>query len=263
MVVGVLITLCSKNQDWDTLHNCDFFSVFLNSYQMTKTPSHKHRIYLGYDENDKFFVKHRQEIIDRLPKDSKVVVLPKWCNGNPCEAWNILFKTAYNDDCEYFYQCGSDIVHNVRGWDDYFINLMKKNDNDCIVGGVDARCWIQRCLINETGILENVFTGRKHYERFGWFFPPEVKTWYSDDLITKIYMNVNKCFICPNIQYQNTNRVGDINDRSRYVPPVNTPIATSWKQLANTYTLKGFFNSNKQLARTRTMPISNKIDIHN
>jgi len=242
-MIGILITLCSKKQDWDNLHNCDFFNVFLDSFMLTKSKKHKHRIYLGYDENDEFFIERHQEILDRIPKDYKIVVLPKKCNGNPCEAWNILYKNAYDDGCEYFYQCGSDIIHNVRGWDDYCINIMRKNDNDCIVGGVDAGFWIERTIIDQNGILENVFTGRKHYERFGWFFPPEVKTWYSDDMITKIYMNVDKCFICPNIQYKNTNRVGGTNDQSRYVPPENTPIAKSWKELANTYTLKGFFNS--------------------
>lgn len=241
--IAILISLCSKKQDWKSLHNSDFFSVFLDSFMVTKSKKYKHKIYLGYDENDKFFAERHQELCDRLSEDMfTVVVLPKRCNGNPCEAWNILYKTAYEDNCTYFYQCGSDIVHNVRGWDEYFANIMIHNQNDCIVGGVDAHFWLERCIVDQNGILENVFTGRKHYERFGWFFPPEVKTWYSDDMITKIYMNVDKCFICPNIQYSNTNRVGGTNDQSRYVPPENTPIAKTWKQLANTYTIKGFYS---------------------
>ena len=79
-MIGILITLCSKKQDWNNLHNADFFDVFLDSFMLTRSRKHKHRIYLGYDENDKFFVEHHQEIIDRLPKDYKVVVLPKRCS---------------------------------------------------------------------------------------------------------------------------------------------------------------------------------------
>ena len=86
MTIGILITLCSKKQKWTSLHNADFFSVFLDSFMQTKTKKHKHKIYLGYDENDEFFVERHQELVDRLPKDYKVVVLPKRCNGKPCEA---------------------------------------------------------------------------------------------------------------------------------------------------------------------------------
>ena len=30
--------------------------------------------------------------------------------------WNILFKKAYNDNCDYFYQCGDDILFKTKGW---------------------------------------------------------------------------------------------------------------------------------------------------
>ena len=45
-------------------------------------------------------------------------------------------------------------------------------------------------------------------------FPPEVKSWFSDDLLTKIYRNVDKVFICPNIKFCNRNRVGQTNEKS-------------------------------------------------
>ena len=64
---------------------------------------------------------------DRL----KIISLPaKKTNENPCQAWNILYKNAYNDGFDYFYQVGSDIRHEVKNWDSYFITLMKKHDND-------------------------------------------------------------------------------------------------------------------------------------
>jgi len=247
MTIAILISLCSKNQKWQSLNDCDFISVFLDSLIMTKSNRHKFHIYLGYDDNDEFFSQRHEELRKRYNTNSEsslqltICVLPATCNGNPCKGWNILYEKALeNLDNDYFYQCGSDIVHTVMNWDDYFVKLMKKNNDDAIIGGVDPVFWLERQIRDQAGILENVFTGRKHYERFGWFFPPEVKTWFSDDLITKIYRNVNKCFVCPNIKYLNTNRVGGENSSSRYVPPDKEKIAKEWHNYANKYTELGF-----------------------
>jgi hypothetical protein len=245
-MIGILITLCSKNQEWNELHNCDLLQQFLDSFFYTISNKNDYTFYIGYDENDKWFSERCDQLKQRLSK-AKIFSLPKRCNGNPCEAWNILYKKAYDDNCDYFYQVGSDIVHLVNNWDEYFIKIMRKNDNDCIVGGVEQNYWCERVIRDQSGILENVFLSRKHYDRFGFLFPPEVKTWFSDDMITKIYRNVDKCFVCPNIKFTNGNRVGGHNDKSRYVPPENTPIAKSWFIHANNYTVKGFPEIDKNL----------------
>lgn len=256
MTIAILISLCSKNQDWTNLSDCDFIDVFLDSLIVTKSNRHKFHIYLGYDENDEFFADREEELRQRYKTNFSsalqvtICKLPKSCNGNPCQAWNILYEKALgHSENEYFYQCGSDIVHTVINWDDYFVKLMKKNDDDAVIGGVDPVFWLERQIRDQAGILENVFTGRKHHERFGWFFPPEVKTWFSDDMITKIYRNVNRAFVCPNIKYLNTNRVGGQNDKSRYVPPEKEKIAKNWANIANNYTVKGFPNYPKDFLK--------------
>lgn len=242
MSIALLVSLCSKNQDWKHLEDLDFITTFLDSFILTCSNKYKYTFYLGFDDNDQFFIKNLDEMKKRFSGDRfKIISLPaKETNGNPCKAWSILYKNAYNDGFDYFYQVGSDIRHEVKGWDHYFITLMKKNDNDCIIGGVDTPYWIERIIRNQSAIIENVFTGRKHYERFGWFFPPEVKTWYSDDMITKIYRNAQKAFVCPNIKYSNINRVGDNNEASRYVPPENSPLAKNWHLIANKYSAQSF-----------------------
>ncbi len=259
MTIAILISLCSKNQSWNNIEDCDFIEVFLDSLMITKSNRHKFHIYLGYDENDMYFKDRHQELRKRYQTNNTsslqitIVSLPITCNGNPCKAWNILYERALeNTDNEWFYQCGSDIIHSVMNWDDYFVKILTKNDKDGIIGGVDPMFWLERQIRDQSGILENVFTGRKHYERFGWFFPPEVKTWFSDDMITKIYRNVDKCFVCPNIKYSNTNRVGGENDKSRYVPPEKEKIAKIWSNLANQYTEKGFPDAKKDYFKKPT-----------
>lgn len=236
--IAILIPLCSKKQDYLHLGDVDFFQLFLNGWNNCVSKKHNYRFYIGYDENDEFFIKEHDKLIKRVKGFGEIIVLPKSCNGSPCKAWNILYEKAYNDGHDYFYQCGSDIIHGVKDFDDYFVSIMKKNDDDCICGGVDAHFWMERVIRNQNGILENVFTGRKHYERFKFFFPPEVDTWFSDDMITRIYLNHDKCFIAPNIKYSNANRVGGHNDKSRYTPPEDKPIAKTWRKFADEYSKK-------------------------
>ena len=252
--IALLITLCSKKQSWKNLSDIDFISKMLDPLFMSLSGKHKVKYYLGYDENDDFFVKQNDLLKKRMPFID-LTVLPKKCNGNPCLAWNLLLEKAFKDkDNKYFYQCGSDIIHIVKSWDDYFINLMKKNDDDIICGGVDMPFWCERVIRDQSGILENVFFGRPLFERLGFLFPPEVKTWFSDDVITKIYRNVDRCLICPNIKYSNVNRVGGHNDKSRYKPPEDQPIAKNWPEVANKYTMEAFPEYELTLQQLNKLP---------
>lgn len=236
MSLAILISLCSKNQKWKTVDDCDFIDTFLDSWLFTHT--HKAtKFYLGYDENDAFFKDNIEDFKKRYPSTLfSFFELPKTCNGAPTRAWDILYEEALKDkDNEYFYQCGSDIFHMTIGFDSYLISVLDKNKGVGIAGGVDQHYWLERIKINQNGIIENGMVTRKHYETFGWFFPPDVKTWWSDDMITRIYMNSDNCFICTNISYRNTNRVGNHQeDKNRYkTPSTDSYIAKNWKTIAD------------------------------
>ena len=241
-MLAILIPLCSNKQDWKSVADIDFFDKFLDNFIFYLSNKHKFKFYLGYDENDKFLCDSLPQMKKRVNESIfKFVVLPRKCNGNPCLAWTILYEYALKDErMEYFYQCGSDICHNTPNFDDYLINQLKKMGNKGIVGGVDFNFWMERVIRDQNGILENVMTTRDHYETFGWFFPPEVKTWYSDDMITRIYLNADLCRICTNIHYVNSNRVGGNNEKSRYIPPEKEEIAETWKYIADKYSVKIF-----------------------
>ena len=112
--------------------------------------------FIGYDDND-FFIKERiDEIRQRIHKTDIIVEFDgKITNGNPCEAWNILARKAFShsENIDYFYQVGSDTMHLTPYWDRYFINILTKNDNDGICGGVDKRFYLERTLRNDRGII--------------------------------------------------------------------------------------------------------------
>ena len=89
-------------------------------------------------------------------------------------------------------------------------------------GGVDKRYYLERTLNNKQGIIENAFLTRNHILQFNGIFTEEYKNWFSDDWITSYYKSLEMCYICPYVNFINTNRVllqnqGDTS-KNRYTP---------------------------------------------
>jgi len=240
--IGVLVPLCSRNQNWKCVNDIDFFTCFQAYFYQSISGRHTYRFYFAIDENDKFLVDNIKNIKMKLNDDlDSVHIMPKTLNKNPYGIWNKLLEIA-KDDCDYFYQCGSDIMMATKGWDDYFIKHLKKNDNIGIIGGVDLQFWLERAIRKMDQILENVFFHKTHYEIFSRFINPEFKTWFGDDYISQLYREVDRTFICPTILFQNANRVGDSNEKSRYEPSLENQ--NKWKKLAikDSQLIKDFLN---------------------
>jgi len=228
--VAILISLCSRNQSWNNIGDIDFFRYFLPGFLETMSHDVDYGIYLGFDDNDEFFLKHKEYLEQRLYTNDKVILLPhQQTNSNPCEAWNILARKARDDGYEYFYQCGSDIYHIVNGWTRYFINILKQNKNIGICGGVDKMFWLDRVKRDMVGIIENGFFHKTHLDIIGGVFNKQLKNWFSDDYISGIYYNNNRCFIQPMLLYRNTNRVGQQDGVDRYKP--DTKMKDTYKKL--------------------------------
>jgi hypothetical protein len=216
--IGILIPLCSRKQDWKTIYDIDFFKNFLPFFYGSISNKHNYRFYLGIDDNDKFLMSFREDIEKCLNVDDKIIIVDKKYNGNPYGIWNLLLENA-KDECDYFYQCGSDIAHLTKDWDKYFINILKKNNNIGITGGVDKQCWLERIIRNQNGILENVFFHKTHYNIFKRFINPKFYSWFGDDYMSQLYRYSNSTFICSNHLYINCNRVGGHQpDKNRYEP---------------------------------------------
>ena len=84
------------------------------------------------------------------------------------EIWNRLFKIAYEEGNDYFYQCGDDIYFNSKynkrqlKWLDICIDKLKKNNN---IGVTSPICWPNNKILTQT------LVSRKHMEIFGFYFP--------------------------------------------------------------------------------------------
>lgn len=228
--IGILIPLCSRNQNWKNVNDIDFFSVFQAYFYQSISGKYTYRFYFAIDENDQFLIENQDKIKMKLNANlDSIHIMPKSLNKNPYGIWNKLLEIAVND-CDYFYQCGSDIMMGTKGWDDYFIKQLKKYNNVGFIGGVDKQFWLERALRNLDQILENVFFHKTHYDIFKRFINPEFKTWFGDDYLSQLYREVGRTFICPTILFQNANRVGDQNKKSRYEPSLENQ--SKWKNLA-------------------------------
>jgi hypothetical protein len=183
--VAILIPTTSNNRNqWNTIkdtylfHSIKSFLVSLH-YQ----DNNRYVIYIGYDDDDRIFGKKDQQ--DELKRFEQVFqnISFRFCpmNGIPkgylTKMWNRLFEQAYSSGCDYFYQCGDDILYKTKGWIQASIHLLEKNGNIGITGPVN----------NNPRILTQAMVSRKHMEIFGWFFPEEIINWCCDDWYNWVY----------------------------------------------------------------------------
>jgi hypothetical protein len=227
-IIAILTPMTSKAQKWTEFHECAFITTLLPSLLRTcEFNKYEYRFYLGLDHDDAFFNKHMVSLKKRLHPKDRVLSL-KGYKGNPCGIWTELMRVAHADGCDYFAQLGDDIRIESDMWSSYFIGILKRSNDIGVAGGVDEPFWISRLANREIGILENAFVSRHHFNTFGFFFPPELKGWWSDDWISAVYGS--RCYTCPAIHFSNTNRVGDHNELSRYKP--NMKDEGKWLKIA-------------------------------
>ena len=50
--------------------------------------------------------------------------------------WNILFRHAYDENCEYFFQCGDDMIFATNGWVNDCIEILKKHKGFGLTGPI-------------------------------------------------------------------------------------------------------------------------------
>jgi hypothetical protein len=219
MKIGILIPTTSHGRPWVSYKETYLYNIMLKSflltYDKTYTDSnaqmamvhklmapieHEYIFYIGMDKGDKVLDSH--ETKNNINKLSTVFKNIKFqylymtdvTKGHLTVMWNRLFTRALGDQCDYFYQCGDDIEFKSKGWVNDCIKTLKANNDYGMTGPIN----------NNPNILTQTFVSRKHYELFGYFFPPEIINWCCDDWINHVYRNLNAFFplkqhFCENI----------------------------------------------------------------
>ena len=99
-----------------------------------------------------------------------VIIELEDCEHKPAKAWNTLFKKAYDQDCDYFYQIGDDIIMK-DAWTNIFLYIIYKSNNNLgVVGGCHLANYKGRLASGAPPVIENAFVHKTHYHIFGTFF---------------------------------------------------------------------------------------------
>jgi hypothetical protein len=183
MKVALTIPCTSKGRNqWKSMKDTYLYNLSIKTFLLTHDKEHQYCFYIGYDSDDRIFSNiGEQNFILNFKKvfpniDFKFVELNVE-KGWVTKMWNILFKNAYDDGFDYFYQCGDDISFKTKGWINDSIQALKQN-NDIGISGP---------LNNNGSILTQTMFSRKHMEIFGFMFPEQIKNWCCDDWYNMVY----------------------------------------------------------------------------
>lgn len=184
--IGFIIPVTSNKRNYKEAKDTDFFKILFPSFLRTVSsdPRYSYSFYLGYDDDDHFYLNHLEEMKQHFNNVSegkyKLEMYPmRRLKGKVGQIWTNLALIA-SQECDYLYQSGDDIEYLTSGWEDIFIPELIKKDNIGVVGPYDVNR-------NIDTLLTQSFVHITHLKIFGYYYPPEIENWYVDDWITNIY----------------------------------------------------------------------------
>uniref|UniRef100_A0A6C0BWJ5 Glycosyltransferase n=1 Tax=viral metagenome TaxID=1070528 RepID=A0A6C0BWJ5_9ZZZZ len=184
MTLAILIPCTSNGRpEWKTITDTYLYNLTLKTFLITYNPTKKNKFYIGYDEDDRIFANRSEQgkIVKFLSVmknvDVEFISMHGINKGHLTLMWNRLYAKAYNDQFDYFFQCGDDINFKTKGWVDECIKILQSHNNIGLTGPIN----------NNNRILTQSFVSRKHMEIMGYFFPPEIINWCCDDWINEVY----------------------------------------------------------------------------
>lgn len=186
--IGILIPTTSNGRSWKSLSDTYLFNLTLRTIIGTISRENKFVFYIGVDDDDVVFSKNdvRDELTDLVDKtfgndSTQFISMSSVEKGHLTKMWNILFRNAYDDGCDFFFQCGDDISFDTIGWDIDCIKTLAVNNNIGVTGPRN----------NNPRILTQTFVSRKHMDIFGFYFPETIRNWCCDDWICNAYSPKN------------------------------------------------------------------------
>ena len=188
MNIAILVPVCSRKQTYSSIEEIPFLKYLYPSFQKTKEDGYNYSFFIGYDNDDEFYIKHSETL---KPFTQNIFYL-EGCQHAPATAWNKLAEYAFNSEIkyDYFFQIGDDIVLETSNWTSAFINKLNQKNDIGVVGPCHLNNYNGRIAQGKPYVIENAFVSRKHLEIFGYFFHPSIKNWYCDDWITQVYKNI-------------------------------------------------------------------------
>lgn len=215
-VVALMVPATSAfRPTWTSVFHTYMLKLFLPGIRQVLSPNVEYRLYFGYDTGDRLFdnAKNRGRIrafMKKMPvKMTYTEVELVGCEaGHVTKMWNMLFERAVSDGCDYFLQTGDDIQFKTKGWIQECIDYLKSNDGWGVIG--------PRQVNGASNLITQAFVSRRHWDTFGFFFPPAIKNWHCDNWITNMYAP-SLCNILQDHFFVNSSFNEKNSKRERYV----------------------------------------------
>ena len=182
MKVAFLIPSTTRKRPWRKMEDTYLYKIFGQSFIHTVSDDIEYTIYINIDANDPIYSKtiEKNKFISLIGEKAiiKFISDGNISKGYLTQMWNHLFRLAYEDGNDYFYQCGDDIMFQNIDWLPECIEQLKKQNDIGICGPINPPNY---------RILTQTLVSKKHWEIFGYYFPPQIKNWWCDDWINYVY----------------------------------------------------------------------------
>ena len=182
MKVAFLIPITSNHRNWKNILDCYLLNYTFKSFLQTKNNENEYAFYIGFDHDDTFFINHMnelQQIFNDYSIKLHITLYENIPKGHVTIMWNVLYQKAYDDNYDYFFQCGDDIEFRTQNWINDSIHALQSNNNIGVSGPNNVD------IDNTT--LTQAMVSRKHMELYGYFFPPSIVNYYCDNWISEVY----------------------------------------------------------------------------
>jgi len=178
--VVFLIPTSSSNCNFSNINTCSLISQTYNS--LSKFEKTKNYTFLiGFDDDDIFYTENKENLLNILPSNFKLHYFNNYNKSYVCIV-NQLANVAINDyGADYLFLIADDLE---------FYSL------DCVEEFID---WFAdkkhglchpRDKTNLADICTHPFVSSSHVKTLGYFYPNEIKNWYSDTWINQLYNNL-------------------------------------------------------------------------
>ena len=227
--IGIILPIKSECS-WKNIFDSHLYKHLISTFLKTYNKEHDYKFYCIFDDEDTIYANTEEQSIlkKRVKLDIEFISSQGINPHHLTKMWNRAFERAYWDGCDYFFQCGDDIVFLDTNWVNKSIQKLQQNKNIGLTGPLDKlrmRTSIHSQIGGNRFIMTQAFVSRKHYELFKVFFPEEILNWYCDNFITNLYS--------PKYFYAIDSYIINIGGRPRYeiegsLNP-NCPVKKKWR----------------------------------
>ena len=188
--IAILIPCTSNKRNYSSYCKTDLYDKFIKNFLLTYDHKYNYKLFIGIDEDDVFYQdKVLQQQFLRFTSVMKNINIEFYSfdtsfKGDVGKIWSYLYKYAIDDNYDYFLQAGDDVVLLHQGWVTSCIEELQKTFNIGVIGLTD---YGRRRYDPTDTLITQSFVSRSHYKIFGFYFPPELKSWYIDNWLGDIY----------------------------------------------------------------------------